>query len=111
MTGALRVDEFGWGRMEWLAEGGDKGLSLARMIVAEGATSPAHRHQNCNEVIHLLSGAVALRYGGRWIGMRPGDTQTVYAGQSHQLRNDGECAAVMMIAYSSGERRYEEVAQ
>ena len=103
-----RRDEFPWGSMEWLAEGEDKGVSLARMTVRANMTSPLHRHGNCNEVIHLLAGATAQRRGGEWIDMKAGDTVAVYAGDWHQTRNDGAGEAVMMIAYSSGARAYEE---
>ena len=108
MLTATRIDEFDWGRMEWLAEGDDMGVSLARMVVTAGATSPAHRHDNCNEVIHLLSGAIVQRRGGGWTDMTAGDTLAVRAGEPHQTRNDGAVDAVMMIAYSSGVRNYEE---
>lgn len=109
MGEALRTDEFSWGRMEWLADGADKGVSLARMTVASGALSPAHRHANCNEVIHLLSGSTSQRRGDKWVEMKAGDTLTVYQGEPHQTRNDGSGDAVLMIAYSSGVRAYEEV--
>ena len=109
MLDGPRIDDFDWGRMEWLAEGGQKHVSLARMTVAPAALSPAHRHDNCNEVIHLLSGNIAQRRGENWIDMKAGDTLTVYQGDVHQTRNVGDSEAVMMIAYSSGVRAYEEV--
>jgi len=105
----LRCEEFVWGRMEWLADGADKDLSLARMVVLPGACSPAHRHPNCNEVIHVLAGEIIQRRDDHWAAMTVGDTITIYAGETHQSRNDSERRATLMIAYSSGERVYEEV--
>lgn len=94
--------------MEWLADGADKSVSLARMKVSQGALSPAHRHGNCNEVIHLLSGLVSQRRGEEWTEMKAADILTVYQGELHQTRNAGVKDAVLMIAYSSGVREYEE---
>lgn len=108
MLSAPRIDSFDWGQMEWLAEGAEKHVSLAKMVVKSGAVSSLHRHDNCNEVIHLLFGNVVQRRAADWIDMTSGDTLTVYAGELHQTRNNGTCEAVMMIAYSSGERHYEE---
>ncbi len=96
--------------MEWLMEDAiqpDAGLSLARMTVAPGVTSEAHRHPNCSETIHLLSGRVEQRRGDDWLPLEPGDTVLIPAGAPHQTRNSGGDPAVMIIAYSSGTRVYE----
>jgi len=111
MAMAPCCEEFAWGRMEWFADGADKGLSLARMVVQPGACSPAHRHPNCHEVIHVLAGEIAQRRDDHWAAMTAGDTITIYAGETHQSRNDSERRATLIIAYSSGERVYEEVAR
>lgn len=97
--------------MEWLAD--DKhqdglGLSLARMSVLPGKTSPAHRHPNCNEVIHVLAGQIEERQNEDWHTCRAGETIIIPAGDIHQTRCVGEEAAILMIAYSAGTRIYEE---
>ncbi len=101
-----------WGSMTWLVEaashpGAD--LSLARMTVEPGATSPAHRHANASEAIHVVSGRIEERVGTVWMAAGPGDTVFVPAGEVHQTRCVGNAPAVMIIAYSSGARDYEEV--
>ncbi len=108
MLAKPRSQSFDWGEMEWLAEGADKDVTLASMTVKPFAVSPMHKHSNCNEVIHLLSGAVAQRRGEHWVEMQSGDTVIIYADELHQTRNIGETDALLMIAYSSGERSYEE---
>jgi quercetin dioxygenase-like cupin family protein len=98
--------------MDWLADDtshSDIGLSLARMTVLPGKTSPAHRHPNCNEVIHVLSGHMSERLDSKWQTASPGETIFVPAGTVHQTRCDSDEAAVMIIAYSEGARIYEEV--
>lgn len=100
--------------MEWLVEdashpGAD--LSLARMTVHPGRTSPAHRHSNANEAIHVLSGKMEERIGDTWIEARAGDTVYVAQGQIQQTKCIGDDAVVMMIAYSVGQRAYEDMEQ
>jgi len=96
--------------MHWLMEDAiqpDAGLSLARMTVDPGVTSEAHRHPNCSEAIHLLSGQVEQRRGEDWVTLKAGETILIPPGSLHQTRNSAEEAAVLMIAYSSGSRVYE----
>lgn len=96
--------------MTWLMEDAivpNAGVSLAKMTIAGGALSECHKHPNCNEVIHLLSGRIRQRYGETWIDMEPGQTCFIPAGTPHQTENNAETPAIMMIAYSSGTRVYE----
>ena len=100
--------------MDWLMEDAiapGAGLSLARMCVDAGVTSAAHRHPDCNEVVHLLSGEVEQHCGTDWLAMRPGETLLIPAGSVHQTRNKGNETAVQIIAYSSGARVYETVTE
>jgi len=82
------------------------GVSLARMTVAVGVTSESHHHTNCTEIIHVLEGEVEQRIGDKWEKFRAGETCLIPIGASHQTRNIGDCRAVMMIAYSAGQRDY-----
>lgn len=96
--------------MQWLMEDAitpAAGLSLARMTVAPGVTSQAHRHPDCTEAVHLLSGRVEQRRGDDWISLAAGETLLIPAGAVHQTRNTGPEAAVLMVAYSSGARIYD----
>jgi len=106
-----RTDEFSWGQMTWLAEGADKDVALARMDVRKGALTPAHKHLNCNEVIHVSSGEIEQRRGDEWHRLPTGHTITIFSGEIHQTRNRCASDAVLMIAYSSGAREYQEVAE
>lgn len=95
--------------MEWLAEGEDTGLSLARMTVKPHSTSPLRRHENCSEVIHVFSGEIDQRRNRHWQKMSAGDTITIYSGETHQTRNLNDGEATLFVAYTSGKRAYEEV--
>ena len=98
--------------MQWLMDDGIEqgaGLSLARMTVAPGVTSEAHRHPNCSEAVHVLSGRVEQRRGDEWVKLAAGETMLIPTGAPHQTRNLAAEPAVLMIAYSSGSRLYEPV--
>jgi len=98
--------------MQWLMEDAIEaraGLSLARMTVAPGVTSEAHRHPDCTEAVHLLSGRVEQRRGDDWVALAPGETLLIPVGAVHQTRNPGPGPAVLMVAYSSGARTYQPV--
>ena len=102
-----------WGSMDWLIDDAlqpGAGLSLARMTLVQGATSPGHRHPNCNEAIHVASGAVELILDGRSTPLADGDTGFIPAGTAHSLRNVGTGDAVMFVCYSAGSRVYEPTA-
>lgn len=96
--------------MSWLMDDAIQqgaGLSLARMTIDRNVTSEAHRHANCTEAVHLLSGRVEQRRGDDWVLLEAGDTILIPVGATHQTRNIGTETAVLMIAYSSGSRVYE----
>jgi quercetin dioxygenase-like cupin family protein len=113
-AGVRRIEPSGegWGSMLWLME--DRlvpgaGVSVARMTVDGGATSPAHRHPDCGETIVLLHGHVTCRIDGKDCRLAAGDAAFVPAGAVHCVRNDGDSQAVLLLAYASGARRYEAV--
>ncbi len=98
--------------MQWLMEDAidrQAGLSLARMTVAPGVMSEAHRHPDCSETVHLLSGSIEQRRGDAWVSLTAGDTLLIPPGTVHQTRNSAAETAVMMVAYSSGARIYEAI--
>jgi len=95
--------------MQWLMEDAidpQAGLSLARMTVAPGVTSPAHRHPDCSEAVHVLSGRIEQRRGSDWLPLEPGETVLIPRGALHQTRNVGSEVAELMVAYSNGARIY-----
>ena len=105
-----RLESFDWGRMEWLlnaesAPGSE--LSLARMTLDPGRQSPLHRHDNCQEALHLVSGQVRLWLSETWRELRPGETVLIPRDTPHALENPSAEAAVLLITYGSGHRRYE----
>lgn len=66
--------------MHWLMEDriqADADLNLTRMTVEPGKISEAHRHSNCTEAIHVLSGQFEPRCDDRWMMLKAGDTSLI----------------------------------
>ncbi len=96
--------------MEWLVDGSvvaGAGLSLARMTVQGGAICQQHRHPNCDEAVHLLSGELLLVIEDQPQFLKPGATAFITAGQVHHVENPSVDPAVVMLAYSAGVRVFE----
>ena len=101
-----------WGAMCWLIE--DRlvpgaGVSVARMTINAGATSPTHLHPNCTETIVLLSGKVTCLVDDREYLLKAGDVAFVPRGSAHAIRNETGQAAVALLSYSAGARVYEAI--
>jgi len=95
--------------MEWLMEDSINpaaSISLAKMTVAKGVTSELHCHTNCTETLHVLEGVIEQRIDEEWKRLNTGETCLIPIGAAHQTRNVGSVKAVMMIAYSAGQREY-----
>ncbi len=115
MSGSLpRIEEYDWGRMEWLADHASDpgvGASLARMVLKAGAVSPKHRHDNCSEILHVLAGSVDLLVDdAEPVALTTGETQVFSPYTPHSVRNTGNTEAVLMLAFSSGNRHYKPLA-
>ena len=96
--------------MTWLMDDEiepEAGLSLARMTIGPGVISEPHRHTNCTEAIHVISGAVRQRSAECWVTLEQGQTILIPVGAVHQTHNVSKEKATLMIAYSSGSRVYE----
>lgn len=104
------VLEFPWGRIVWLASrslGNSTTMTFGRVIIKAGAANPRHRHPNCDEILHLLSGRLEHSFGTEIFLMEAGDTISLPAGVWHNARALGETDAEMTISFSSAERETE----
>jgi quercetin dioxygenase-like cupin family protein len=104
--------EESWGSMEWLVDDAlqpGAALSLARMTVRAGCTSELHRHPNCDEAVHVLSGRVEQRIGDRLVVLSAGQSAHIAAGADHCSRALDGKDAILMVAYSAGRRIYQPI--
>jgi quercetin dioxygenase-like cupin family protein len=106
---ANRIDE-DWGSLCWLAGkkiGNVEGLTFGRVTIKPGQANPRHRHNDCEEVLYLLSGRLEHSIGDETVTLNPGDILAVPAGVAHHAVNTGDTIADMIVAYSSGERDFQ----
>ena len=100
-----------WGSLNWLADkslNNSPDLTLGRVTIKKGHSSPRHSHPNCDEVLYLLKGQLKQVIGGQTFLMEPGDTAVAPANVSHLTVNIGDEDADIILAYSSGERQFKE---
>ncbi|UCF91443.1 MAG: cupin domain-containing protein [Desulfobacterales bacterium] len=108
---AAKVVVEDWGRLNWLAGravGNCEHLTLGRAMIKKGRSNPKHRHANCDEVLYLLQGKLEHIVGEQMLIMEAGDTCVVPAGVLHVARSIGEEDADIIVAYSAGDRQYQE---
>ena len=106
---ARRVEQ-PWGLITWLVDNeivAGAEMGLARIEIDTGAALPKHRHPNCNEAIHLIEGEIEQTIGSRVYPMKPGETMIVPADTVHSSKNMGTGKAILMFAFSVGDRGYE----
>ena len=102
-----------WGSITWLAghsPGNADTIGMTRVVLHCGQSNRRHAHPNCEEVVHLLRGAVCCSMGSDACDMLPGDTLCIPPGTYHHYANTGTTDAEMIIAYGAADRQiiYEE---
>jgi mannose-6-phosphate isomerase-like protein (cupin superfamily) len=104
--------EHPWGSLNFVSERATTGVDGATVGMAKiipGAENPLHIHDNCSEIILLLSGSVEHVVGGEIVDLTAGDLLIVPPGVPHQARSVGSTPAEMVVVYNSGERHFEVV--
>ena len=99
-----------WGRIVWLvsgSQGNSETMTFGRVTIRAGQANPRHRHPNCDEVLHLLSGRLEHSLGDETFVMEPGDTISIPTGVWHNARALGDADAEMVISFSSPDRQTE----
>jgi quercetin dioxygenase-like cupin family protein len=99
-----------WGTLSWRvsrALGNSNVMTFGRATIRAGMSNPRHRHPNCDEVLHVLSGSIEHWLGDESCIMKAGDTISIPTGVWHQARALGDSDAVMAICFSSADRETE----
>ena len=99
-----------WGKLTWLASrelGNSTTMTFGRVTIPAGQTNPRHRHPNCDEILHLLSGRLEHSLGEQKFLLNPGDTISIPAGQWHTAHALDGRDAEMVICFSSADRETE----
>ena len=101
------VMETAWGSLVWTASGqvgNSTKMSLGRSIIRAGRENPRHRHPNCDEILHLLSGQLEHIQGDKSCVLNPGDSVCIPRGVWHQARALGTVDAEIVICFDSPDR-------
>jgi quercetin dioxygenase-like cupin family protein len=99
-----------WGKLTWLASrklGNSTTMTFGRVIIPANQTNPRHRHPNCDEILHLLSGRIEHSLADKKFTLEPHDTISIPAGQWHNARALDGVDAEMVICFSSADRETE----
>lgn len=104
------VLDFDWGQIVWLisgAQGSSGTMTFGRVTIKAGHANPRHRHPNCDEILHLLSGQIEHSLGDETFIMNAGDTISIPTGVLHNARTISAEDALMVICFSSPDRQTE----
>ena len=111
MSRSVRV-EHEWGVIEWLAGaavGNSAELSVARVALPAGNETDLHAHDNCEESVYVVRGAVECTSGSRAVKLGRGDLAMVMRGEAHRIRNNSSEPAELILSYSSERREFRVV--
>ena len=99
-----------WGKLAWFASqalGNCSTMTLGRAVIRAGVSNPVHRHPNCDEVLHLLSGRIFHTLGEEQYILEVGDTIAIPAGVWHNAGALDGKDAEMVICFSAADRQTE----
>ena len=99
-----------WGKLTWLASrslGNSTTMTFGRVVIPADQANPRHRHPNCDEILHLLSGRLEHSLNDRKFFVEPGDTVSIPAGDWHNAKALDGVDAEMVICFSSADRETE----
>jgi quercetin dioxygenase-like cupin family protein len=77
---------------------------MGRAMIRAGMENPRHRHPNCDEILHVVSGRVEHIQDGQSCILEPGDTVSIPKGVWHQARALGGEDAHVVICFDSPNR-------
>ncbi|MGQ0383866.1 MAG: cupin domain-containing protein [Gammaproteobacteria bacterium] len=103
-----KIVQFPWGQLTWYASGelgNSDTMTVGRAVIRPGLENPRHFHPNCDEVLHVLQGRILHSMGDRKVEMAAGDTVSIATGVPHNARNIGDQDAVLLISFSSADRK------
>ncbi len=78
-----------WGRLVLGAAGSlgnSSSMTFGRVTIRAGMSNPRHRHPNCDEILHVLSGRLEHSLGDELFVMEAGDTISIPEGVRSQAR-------------------------
>lgn len=100
--------QYPWGRLTWFVSkerGNSDTMTIGEADIKPGLSTGRHYHPNCDEVLHVLQGEILQSVGDQSLRLKQGDTVSIPAGVVHGTQNVGGTDAILMLSYSSADRR------
>lgn len=107
---AATTGQHRWGTLSWLASAelqNTAHTAMAYVVIRQGQQNPRHRHNTCEELLHLLQGQLTHSVGDETHTLTAGDTITIPAGAFHHAVNIGDEDAHMIVVYATAARDFE----
>jgi quercetin dioxygenase-like cupin family protein len=82
-------------------------MTFGRATILAGRHNPRHRHPNCDEILHVISGQLEHTLGEERVVLNAGDTISIPKGIWHQAHAVGAEDAEVVICFSSADRMTE----
>ena len=104
------VLDLSWGRIVWTAArslGNSATMTFGRVLIRANQANQIHRHPNCDEILHVITGRIEHSLGDELLVINPGDTINIPAGVWHNARALDGVDADMAICFSSADRQTE----
>lgn len=80
----------------------DSDLSLALVWIIPGGEEDKHHHEDCDQIVHVLSGECEIEMGDTVYSMSIGDTLHIPKGVPHAASNQGWEPVRLLAAFASG---------
>lgn len=80
-------------------------MTFCTCYIKPGERNPLHSHPNCEELLHVLSGACEHRLDDVTINLKAGDTIRIPRNVKHCARAIGAEPLRALIMFSSGKRQ------
>ena len=99
-----------WGTIKWLCNAKivpDSKQTFGYVTIYPGRRNGEHLHPNCEEIIFVSQGGCDHYIGNKVIKLRKGDMLFVPEGSYHYAVNTGREDLILVISYSSPERKTE----
>jgi len=79
---------------------GNKNQSLAEAIIPVGCETLSHRHNQSEEIYHIIEGSGLMVLGKEQFEVTAGDTVCMLPGEAHCIKNTGEAPLKLLCCCS-----------
>jgi quercetin dioxygenase-like cupin family protein len=89
----IEPERYSWGSIRWLMSGmidPNAEMTMGLVRIEPHQSNQQHIHPDSAEFLHVLSGSCEHLADGRWVTLKPGDTQRIPKRTEHQARTQDD---------------------